>query len=102
VLETKRANQVAFAIPKLPEAGVLGEIFDEMDDARLNLEQLASLEKVAPTAEEVAALKKALADLPPGLSLDKPEAFALALAGIPRLVDRAKLWSFKLNVRGFC
>eukprot|EP01125_Pyxidicula_operculata_P009147 TRINITY_DN3030_c1_g1_i2.p1 TRINITY_DN3030_c1_g1~~TRINITY_DN3030_c1_g1_i2.p1 ORF type:complete len:1032 (+),score=314.50 TRINITY_DN3030_c1_g1_i2:1523-4618(+) len=98
LLDNKRWQNVSIILSRFTAFNNLDEIRDsilEMDETRIDLDDLTSLTPNAPTQEEFDLLKpyKSMATLPDNLGV--PEQFFLKLMDVPDIATRLSCWEFK-------
>jgi len=98
VFSEARRRQVCVMLARLPPVDATILAVTTMDDTRLDRHQVELLLENAPTADEVASLRRAAAkaehsgeDLP----WDDAEAFVLRLSEVPAFAARLQLWAFE-------
>jgi len=99
VLDENRRRQVCVMLARLPAIPETIRAVTEMDDVRLNKDQVELLLANAPSAEELAALRSAAAemehDADESLNWDDAEAFILRLSAVPCFALRLQIWAFE-------
>jgi hypothetical protein len=99
VFEESRRRQVCVMVARLPAIDETIQAVFEMDDVRLNRDQVELLLANAPTTDELAALRSKAAetehDSDEPLDWDDAEAFILRLSGVPAFALRLQIWAFE-------
>lgn len=99
VFEESRRRQVCVMLARLPGVDETVQAVSEMDDCRLNRDQVELLLANAPPAEELAALRSAAAETEheteEPLDWDDAEAFILKLSVVPSFTLRLQTWAFE-------
>jgi len=99
VFEESRRRQVCVMLARLPSSDETVAAVAEMDDVRLNKDQVELLLANAPSAEELAALRSAVAEMEHNteepLNWDDAEAFILKLSAVPSFALRLQIWAFE-------
>lgn len=99
VFEETRRRQVCVMLARLPPVEETVEAVAEMDDIRLNRDQVDLLLATAPPPEELAALRAAAAEMDHGdgdeVNWDDAEAFVLRLSAVPLFALRLQMWAFE-------
>ena len=89
VLEFNRSNQINIGLKKLPALAELEAVVEAMDDTVITKECVEKLRILAPSEEEISAIKEAQRETP-DLPLGSAERFLLLLDSI-RKVQLIKL-----------
>lgn len=102
LFEETRRRQVCVMLARLPDLDTTINAVTEMDDRRLDKDQVELLLANAPPAEELVALNAAATEMknscqglegfPPW---DAAEAFVLRLGEVPAFAIRLQIWSFE-------
>lgn len=99
VFEESRRRQVCVMLARLPNVDETVQAIQDMDDVRLNKDQVELLLTNAPSAEELSMLRSAAAELQrehdDQLDWDDAEAFVLRLSGVPSFALRLQIWAFE-------
>lgn len=98
VFEEARRRQVCVMLARLPPVEMTVEAVAEMDDVKLNKDQVELLLATAPPAEELAALRSAAAEHEHDVEAprwDDAEAFVLRLSEVPSFALRLQVWAFE-------
>eukprot|EP00747_Dinoflagellata_sp_TGD_P111388 gnl/TRDRNA2_/TRDRNA2_171213_c2_seq6.p1 gnl/TRDRNA2_/TRDRNA2_171213_c2~~gnl/TRDRNA2_/TRDRNA2_171213_c2_seq6.p1 ORF type:complete len:657 (+),score=159.50 gnl/TRDRNA2_/TRDRNA2_171213_c2_seq6:59-1972(+) len=100
VFEETRRRQVCVMLARLPHVNETLTAVLEMDDMRLNKDQVELLLSNAPSAEELAALRSATAEYEAGsdgeaVPWDDAEAFVCRLSAVPSFALRLQAWVFE-------
>jgi len=86
-------------LARLPSVDETVQAIGDMDDVRLNKDQVELLLANAPSTEELAALRSAAAEqeheAEDQLDWDDAEAFVLRLSGVPSFALRLQIWAFE-------
>jgi hypothetical protein len=95
VFEESRRRQVCVMLARLPSPDETVVAVAEMDDCRLNKDQVELLLANAPSAEELASLRSAAAEMEhnteESLNWDDAEAFVLKLSAVPSFALRLQI-----------
>jgi hypothetical protein len=94
VLDMKRSSAIGIMLSKLPSPSVVRDGIQALNTTLVDREALDAIILNLPTPEEFTKVKDAAG---PGVPLDKPEKFVLALAAVPRLGPRLRSWAFTLD-----
>mmetsp|Transcript_94277 Transcript_94277/g.167647 ORF Transcript_94277/g.167647 Transcript_94277/m.167647 type:complete len:1002 (-) Transcript_94277:30-3035(-) len=98
VFEESRRRQVCVMLARLPPVDVTVAAVSEMDDARLDKDQVELLLATAPPAEELATLRSTAAEMEQKedpLQWEDAETFVLKLGEVPSFLLRLQVWSFE-------
>jgi len=95
VFEESRRRQVCVMLARLPSVDVTVTAVSEMDDARLDKDQVELLLATAPAPEELTTLRNAAAGMEEPLRWEDAEAFVLKLGEVPSFLLRLQVWSFE-------
>jgi len=94
VLDQKRSQEVAIASRSMPKPAELKSAIEQMDESKLNAQQVRTLLSLLPTADEVSSIEEAGGT---SVKLDAPELFLLTVGKIPKVELRLKAWQVKLG-----
>lgn len=99
VFDETRRRQVCVMLARLPPVDVTLEAVLEMNDGRLNRDQVELLLASAPPPEELAALRAAAAEMDgegdEAPLWDDAEAFVVRLSAVPLFALRLQIWVFE-------
>lgn len=100
LFEETRRRQVCVMLARLPDIETTITSVLDMDDRRLDKDQVELLLANAPPAEELTALQSAAAELAANHKDDSPpwdvaESFVLRLGQVPFFAVRLQIWSFE-------
>ena len=84
VLEFNRSNQINIGLKKLPALTELEAVIEAMDDTVITKECVEKLRMLAPSEEEISAIKEAQREAP-DLPLGSAEKFLLLLDSIRKV-----------------
>lgn len=94
--EESRRRQVCVMLARLPPVDITVAAVAEMDDSRLDKDQVELLLATAPTAEELTMLRGVAASQEePAAAWDDAEAFVLKLGEVPSFALRLQVWMFE-------
>eukprot|EP00929_Paragymnodinium_shiwhaense_P034834 TRINITY_DN18909_c0_g1_i2.p1 TRINITY_DN18909_c0_g1~~TRINITY_DN18909_c0_g1_i2.p1 ORF type:complete len:470 (+),score=111.95 TRINITY_DN18909_c0_g1_i2:330-1739(+) len=97
ILDENRRRQLCIMLARLPPVAEAIEAIAELDDLRLNSDQVELLIANLPSPEEVTAVRGAEAELQKqdgDAVLDVAEAFVAKLVGVQAFALRVNIWSF--------
>jgi len=99
VFEEGRRRQICVMLARLPSVDTTVQAIAEMDDTKLDKDQIDLLLANLPSTAELAALHQAAKDMESQeggqLAWDDAEAFVLRLSRVPSFAARLQLWAFE-------